>query len=219
MNTYQDRLRAIRLAGTRQAVSMWDNLPDHHRERALPFARKVLPVVSAAQLLTAKNTAAHLRTHGVKPPGVRPRQVTNLRNGADPLDVYQRPFGVTWHALGEGRTLDQALREGRDRLATLVQADVLLAMKAVATLVGNENPAITGWVRVADATACDLCTAADGETYSSADDMGIHPGCGCTLDPVFGDASSSAADPEAISTHVSDELGPLLYEAGHSFAA
>lgn len=216
---HQNQLKAIRRQTSTHLTELWDGLPDYNKPQAEPFAKRAVQVVTAAQLLAARTTAAYLGRKIIKPPPrIRPAQVTDLRNGTTPIDTYQRPFGKVWHALGQGKPLDEAITLGRKYLPVLASMDIGLAMKAAAALVGETDQRITGWVRMADATACDLCSAADGERLSSPSDMGLHPGCGCTVEP-SDDATSSAADPSVFAVHDSDEVGPLLYAAGHNFAA
>lgn len=215
---HQHRLAQVRKATAAHVQHLWDQLPDYDKARAEPFARAAAPVVAAGQLVTARATTAYLtrRLH-IPPPRIQAHHVTGLRSGADPVDVYQRPFGIVWKALGDGKPLDQAIAMGRTRAGVLVATDVLLAMKTATTIIGGRDSRIVGWTRVADSGACDLCSADDGAFYENGDDMGIHPGCGCTLDPAFDD-NGLAADPGATATHEHDELGPLIYEAGQSFA-
>lgn len=215
---HQDRLARVRKTTADKVTRLWDGLPDYHKDAAAPFAAKASLVVATGQIVAARSTNAYLsRRLNIRPARITPASLVDARKGTTPDQTYQRPFGIVWKALADGHPLDDAIRMGRTRLTTLAVTDVLLAMKVATDLVGGQDQRITGWVRVADGGACDLCSAADGTVYSSADDMGIHPGCGCTLDPVLGDAQSEPDDPEAIDTHQNDELGPVLYEAGHSF--
>jgi hypothetical protein len=106
---------------------------------------------------------------------------------------------------------------GRTRAGVLAATDVLLAMKAASNIVADRDERIVGWIRVANPGACDLCSAADGTVYDAADDMGIHPGCGCTLDPSLS-GDGTAEDPAHVTTHDHGELGPVIYETGDHFA-
>lgn len=215
---HQRRLAQVRKATVTQVEHLWDRLPDYDKPRAAPFARAAAPIVAAGQLLTARATAAYLvRRLSIPAPRIQPGHVTGLRDGADPTKLYQRPFGIVWKALGDGKPLDQAIAMGRTRAGVMVATDVLLAMKAASTIVAERDDRIVGWVRVANPGACDLCSAADGTVYEAADDMSIHPGCGCTLDPSF-NGDGSADDPSHVATHEHSELGPVLYEAGDHFA-
>ena len=219
----QNRLKAIRLRTAAAVEAEWDDLPDLERDHAEPFARRAVKIVTAGQLLTAKTTAAYLaRIPGLRP--VRPT-VDNVTGRAarnvDPLEEYQRPFGAAWAEFGNGADYQTARAAGRTRASVLAVADTWLAMRATAALVDAANSRITGWVRVADAGACDLCSAADGQTMAAAADMAGHPGCGCTAEPQTSanDATSEATDPEAFTVHQHDEMGPQLTAAGHGFAA
>lgn len=211
--TYQDRLARLRKATAAAVARLWDDLPDLHRERALPFAEAAVPIVRAGQRNAANVTASYLR-----------RQLRDIRTptipadlrGVDPLEVYQRPFGITWKALGDGKTLDEARLMGRNRIDDLTKADVMLAARAAATLIAASRPTLL-WRRDADGAACELCTGAAGTIYRSPADLAIHPGCGCTVSPFEG--NSAPADPDAFTVRVSDELGPVLWHPGHDFAA
>lgn len=223
VSAYQNRLKAIRLHTAAQVSAEWDRLPNLDQTHAAPFARRAATIVAAGQLLTAKTANAYLgRLPGVQPARIAPANVTGeaARKGVHPLDEYQRPFGVAWHELSNGAEFDQARKMGRNRLNVLAVADVWLAMRVATELVDAANTKITGWVRVADSGACDLCSAADGQPMDQAADMAGHPGCGCTSAPTFADSPpSQASDPEATDVHEHDELGPVLYEAGQHFTA
>ncbi len=222
LTVYQSRLKAIRLRTATMVAAEWDDLPDLDQSRRTGFARKVTPIVASGQLLAAKTTAAHIaRTVKMQPVAIQPGQVVGAasRRGLDPLEEYQRPFGAAWKALGNGADLEEAKRVGRSRLTDLAVMDVWLAMRTATTIIDAATPRITGWVRVADAGACDLCSAVDGSPMGAAAEMAGHPGCGCTSQPVLADSPpTEAADPQAIDVHEHGEMGPVLYEAGQHFA-
>lgn len=217
---YQQRLARVRVATASHLTGMWDQLPNLDRPQAERFAAAAVPVVAAAQKLTARNVTGYLAPKiGLKVPKFNPDLITGaaVRKGVDPLEEYQRPFGVVWGALSDGVPYEEAVARGRDRLGVLAVTDVWLAMRATSDLVGQSKPGIS-WVRVADASACDLCAAADGLPMDQAGDMAGHPGCGCTAEPVQGDPPPDTSDASAIDVHENDELGPVLYQAGHQFS-
>lgn len=219
---YQNRLKAIRLQTARAVQVEWDRLEEYHKDSAEPFARKVTPIVAAGQMMAARTTNAYVsRLARIQPVRLTPAMVTGrAARNVDPLEEYQRPFGEVWSALGDGVPLDVAAERGRSRLNVLAVADIWLASRAATAVIDQATAKITGWVRVADAGACDLCSAADGEPMSAAADFAGHPGCGCTSEPTFADTPESApADPDATAVHENDETGPVLYQAGQSFAA
>lgn len=220
---YQNRLRAVRLT-TRDAVGrVWDDLEEFHKDLAEPFAERVVPIVRAGQSTAARLTNSYVaRRAGIAPVALDLERVTGAgaRNGLDPLEEYQRPFGAVWSALGSGKDLGEAKAAGRSRLDVLAVADVWLAMRATTALIDEVTPRITGWHRVADPGACDLCAAADGAPTSEAADLAGHPGCGCTNEPTMGEAPPGPPidDREDVATEVHDELGPVLTVPGQHFA-
>lgn len=222
VTVYQSRLKAVRDRTAGTLADMYDELPDLHDDTANAFARRAAPIVRAGQLVAARTTNSYLaRRARVTPARLDPLEVTG--EGARPtdlLDVYRRPFGAAWKALADGSDLTDARRIGRDRLTQLAVTDVWLATRAAAAVLDRSSPKITGWVRVADPGACDLCASADGMPTDAAADMAGHPGCGCTQEPTFADSDTSEpSDADAVDVHEHDELGPVLYAAGHSFAA
>lgn len=219
----QARLKVLRDRTAAAVAAQYDALPDLHDTQAEPFARQAAHIVRAGQLLAAGTMNSFVaRAAGIRPVRLDPAEVAGAgaRNGVDPVDAYQRPFGIVWKALGDGAGLDRARALGRDRLLTLATTDVWLATRAAAAAVDRSTPKITGWVRVADAGACDLCASVDGMPTELAADMAGHPGCGCTQEPTFADSpESEPADLEAVDIHDHDELGPVLYQAGQHFEA
>lgn len=220
---YQNRLRAVRLSTRDRLGEMWDGLDELHRSDAETFAERAVPVVRAGQVLAAKLTNGYVaKRAGIQPVALDLERVTGAgaRNGLDPLEEYQRPFGSVWGALGRGRPLEEARAAGRAHLDVLAVADVWLAMRATTAVIDELTPRITGWHRVADPGACDLCAAADGAPTSAAADLAGHPGCGCTNEPTMGDppAQPTIAERDGVSEEVHDELGPVLTVPGQHFA-
>lgn len=222
VTVYQDRLKAIRARTAAAAAAEWARLPNLDASLRDGFAARVAPIVASGQLLTARTTNAYIaRRAGITPVRLTPAAVTGaaVRNGLDPLEEYQRPFGAAWSALGDGVPFAEAKARGLARLTDLTTTDVWLAMRATTEIIDQSTDRIVGWSRVADPGACDLCSAADGLPMDQAADLAGHPNCGCTSEPRFtGEAPTEAADPEAIDVHEHGELGPVLYQAGQSFA-
>lgn len=220
--TYQSRLKVIRSQTARAVAARWDDVHELGEHDAEAFATRVTPIVLAGQLVAAKTTNAYIaRRAGIQPIRLNPADVTGAaaRRDVDPLEEYQRPFGIVRGALAEGIEPDEAFARGRSRLTQLAVTDVWLAMRATTAAIDVVTPVITGWVRVADPDACELCAAADGTPTTQAADLAGHPGCGCTNEPTFAETSeTTATDPDAVDVHEHDELGPTLYRAGQNFA-
>lgn len=219
---YQARLANLRVGAANAVGRLWDELPNYDKPQASEFAARAVPLILTGQRLAAANTAAYLgRRLTIPIPRIDPMLVTGpaARRGIDPHDEYERPFGIVWHALGEGKPAEEAIGMGRARLLIMAATDIWLASRAASQVIG-EKAGVTRWVRVADDTACDLCSAADGMPMDQAADLAGHPNCGCTAEPVTdkAEADSAPADPGAIDVHEHDELGPILYAAGDQFA-
>lgn len=216
---FQTRLAGVRLRTIDVVGAAWDALPDYHKTTAATFAAGVVPTVIAGQAVTARTTAAYVtRRARLQAPALDLRRLTGaaVRNGrVDPLTEYQRPFGQVWHALETGEDLPTAVGRGRSYAVMLAAADLALSMRATAGAVADAVPETITFTRAADVTACEECSAADGEPYESASGMGLHPFCGCSLEPVRGEppADAAPADPGAFTVDQHDELGAVIAPA------
>lgn len=221
ISVYQNRLKAVRTSTARAVAAQWAQLDNFDRPQAAPFAARVAPIVAAGQMTAAKITVAQVsRLARVTPIRLDQAGIIGARQGVDPTETYQRPFGAVWAALAAGVAFDRAVQQGADRLDVLAVTDVWLASRAATEQIDAANPRITGWVRVADGGACELCSAADGMPLDQAADMAGHPSCGCTSSPTFdGTPDSAPADPAVFDVNHHDELGAVLTTAGDNFAA
>jgi hypothetical protein len=214
----QARLREL---AARAVATAWDGLPGHDEQDVPAFLRLVLPVVFGAQVQSARLTDAYLaRELGRRPVGVPAAQVAGqaVRAGAQPEDVYRRPFVTVWTALSEGRPFADAVAAGRAHAAQSARMDVQLANRATYQAVQEADQAIRGYRRVADADACAYCQMIDGAFVKSADAMPLHPGCGCGLEPVT-DRVTQSPVPDAVAVREHGELGPVLTDPAHNFTS
>lgn len=214
--TYQTRLAGIRRSTAAAVTGAWDRLDNYDKPGTAAFAARVAPTVASGQLLAARLTAAYVaRQTGVRMPAMTKANVTGeAARNVDPIEEYQRPFGLVWSTLAKGTPYTEALEMGRTRLGLLVATDVWLATRTANEVIDKATPQITRWVRVADAGACAECSAADGQELASAADFAGHPGCGCSVEArTDGDPVSEAANPESIAVEPNDELGPVLVPA------
>jgi hypothetical protein len=221
LTVYQNRLRTVRLATARNVLARWDALEQRDRPQAEAFARQVAPIVAAGQVVAARTTAGYVaRAARIKPPPIVAADVTGsaARKGADPLEEFQRPFITMWGGLGDGLEPEAAVAKGRARLDALVLADVWMASRVAMQIIQDTSDRVNGWIRAADASACEDCAAADGAPANDAGDLAFHPGCGCTAEPTPTPPESEPANADAFEVHEHDELGPVLTTAGESFA-
>lgn len=219
---------------------------------AEPFTQQAVPLVRGAQQALAGLVAAFLAQQAsastgrtVPAPAIPPVLVTDLR-GIDPAEVYTRPFKNVWAALADGQTLPEAIEAGTTRLREVAEADLQSTyahanQQGMSRLPARARP--VGWQRVLQGpSSCALCVLASTRTYSIADLNPIHPGCDCTVQPLWtkGDADRGdtarvhaavreltgqfsaggrgAVDYRQIQiTHDHGELGPMLARPGDHF--
>lgn len=172
------------------------------------FVATVVPVVLGAQRSAATLTANYLaamladqRDEDAEPQGVDLEKVTGsaVRKGADPEDVYRRPFRQVWNELeasergqddelvparvvdSSGRRPDrlpQAVESGRRRARLIGLTDVELATTHTAREVLRAQPRVVGYRRVlTGAENCGLCVVASTQRYRTRELLPIHPRC------------------------------------------
>jgi hypothetical protein len=239
------RLRRLVAAAVER---IWRELPGHDRENVDEWLSLVLPIVVAAQRQSASLTEAYLaRERRRQPLGVDLAGVTGaaVRNGAQPAEVYERPFVTLWGKLGAGTPFADAFSAGLSRATASAATDVQLSMRATASAVGQADPGIYGFERVPDGDACELCLIASTQRYHVEDLAPIHDRCGCTVAPITeptgqvinrdlyrqlksegamdritdqrqrAQLRESGIDAVAVRSH--GELGPVLTDAAHDF--
>lgn len=216
------------------------------------FTQQAVPLVRGAQQALAGLVAAFLAQQAsdttgrvVPAPAIPPALVTDLR-GTTPAEVYQRPFRQLWAALADGQDLPEAIEHGTTRLREVAEADLQTTYahanrEGMARLLARARP--VGWQRVLQGpSSCALCVLASTRRYTIADLNPIHPGCDCTVEPLWtgedtdrgatqrvheavreltGQSSTGgrgALDYRQIQiTHDHGELGPMLARPGDHF--
>lgn len=168
------------------------------------FVRQAVPLVRGAQ----SNMAALIGTdvarqateasgRSVAPVAIPAALVQDLR-GVAPTEVYTRPFVALRTALSEGRSLTEAVRTASNRLREIAEADMQQTYahanrQAMQRLPARVRPRY--WRRVLQGTeSCALCIVAASNRYGVEDLNPIHPGCDCTVAPVFGTDTERGAD-------------------------
>lgn len=168
-----------------------------------------------------------------------------LRNGADPEQVYARPFVDMRTALANGSTMSDAISKGAFRAQDLARTEVQLARRGAGLRARGQNKNIVGYLRVlSGAENCALCYVASTQRYRKGDLLPIHPGCDCGEMPIYGttdvgqvidqerldathesiaerfgisDRSARAIDYSKIAVRQHGELGPVLTVADQNF--
>lgn len=212
------------------------------------FVRAVVPIVLAGQRQISSLTDAYLAMVLSERVGRTIRSQGPLseypREGADPLEVYARPYVAVRTALSVGKSLDQARSEGVERLRDIARTDMQLAKTHTARRIFDRTPEVRAFRRTLTGSKnCALCYVASTQRYHREDLLPIHPGCDCGVDPItdtgeqiidratlaqaheaiqdrFGQAPSDARAIDyrkAILTREHGELGPVLTVAEHRF--
>jgi hypothetical protein len=230
LDQYQTRVAQIRDYTTRTLAGVWGGLGSWRDADVERFARIAVPKVQAAQIATARATAAYLG-------GTVSREEVLTARRVDRAVEYLRPANVLWTALSEGATLVDAVTAGTVRLTSLIETDVQLA-KTVQSRASLTQGGHQKYRRVlSGAENCAICVLASGNLYSTADLMPIHDHCDCSVAPAErveavrfdvgmlagrtaavdsrGDLTSDYADLVAVNEH--SELGPQLSWAGQQF--
>jgi hypothetical protein len=208
----------------------WDGLGEYDEQNVAPFLAAAVPLTTAAQRSSVAVTAAFLaRILHRQPTGTDAEHILGLvRNGVSPREVYRRPFVTVWSSLQNGKPWQDAVKAGRDRAVSAVQADVQLAMRQTLNVVGETDPLILGYRRVPDPGACAFCRLVAGQRYKTRDLMPIHNHCGCGVDVItaenrhlFGgnpkNDLSITKDGVTATIHEHGELGPVLTDGNDHF--
>lgn len=213
-------------------AEIWQTLPAYDEADVGAWLARVQPIVLAAQRQSVALTNAYLaRSLERQPVAIDTSRIIGAaaRNGADPAEVYRRPFVNIWTALKGGTPYADAVAAGLARATSTAATDVQLAMRGAVTEIGRLDTAIKGYRRVADAGACRLCVAAAAQHYHVGQLMPIHSHCGCGVEPLTADidlapakaryeASEHGAEQD-IAVHEHGELGPVLAEPGQHFTS
>lgn len=226
---YRDELTRLRVAAVRAAGITWDRLGSWDGPDAAQFARSVGPAVTGVQRAVATLTAGYLAREAQFSPDLDPDQHIGaaVRAGADPIEVYRRPFVTYWTGLASGSGWAASQSKARARLVATAATDIQLAMRSSARSVMGQTDRITGYRRTLTGTSCPLCRDAAGTEYATDQVMPIHGHCDCGLAPIIGSvdvgAVINAAVPAVTAPAVSrvrahDELGPVLTDERHQFS-
>lgn len=213
----QQAMAAVRARVLAIVRQLWRALPDYREPSIERFVTGVVPVVEGGQRqvasivdsylsrLYAMNFGAPLRNAGVPA-----ADITRLRQGSDPAEVYARPFHLVWRQLHdlphEPGAVEQAINAGEHRASDLAATDLQLAKTHATRAVLAQQSHVTGYRRVLEGSySCGLCIVASTLRYHKRQLMPVHPGCDCSVEPIYGEDHSSV---EA-TARVNGELVPI----------
>lgn len=212
----QARLRGL-TSDTLAAI--WASLSGYDRDNIPEWLANAVPTVLTAQRASVALTNAYLAAARERQP--LPISTERLigaavRQGVSPQEVYQRPFVTLWTGLKDGKPFEEASAAALARAQGAAAADVQLAMRATAGAVEKADPGIYGYQRVADGGACSFCLEVNGAFVKSASAFPLHNNCGCGLEPLTSERSSTPL-PETVAVHEHGELGAVLADPAHDF--
>lgn len=189
---WQQQVAAVRARVVAVIMAAWQGLGGYRDADARRFAQTVAPLILAGQAHVQDLTRAYL-TRAVAPalPVLAPLAYAQLRRGADPAEVYRRPFVDVWTALGQGQPVEQAVAAGERRLRSLAGTDLQLAKTHATARTLSRAQRATGqhvWYErtLTGAENCAMCVVASTQRYRAGDLMPIHPGCDCGVRPHTG---------------------------------
>lgn len=195
-------------------TALWQSLPDYRNRSMLEFAREAVSVIEGAMRHTQASTSAYLATiFGATPVATPTVSIATVRHGADPLEVYSRPFHLIWRQLAANAPLDAqkigaAIDAGFARVEQLASTDLQLAKTHTVRDQLRDHRTVVGYRRQLEgAHSCALCIVASTRRYNKEDLMPIHPACDCLPVPILAGEKADL------------NLDPALLEAAHSTVA
>lgn len=198
----------LRASIVQQLWAIWF-AQDTYRDAGIdPFLETALPIVQAGQETASSATATYLQmqmeilgiTSTVDPPSFSEVTGAAIRNGIPPEEVYARPFKEVWDALSRGKSIQDAVADGANRLRQLVETDIQLSHTHTARNVLSRRNDVVGFRRVPQGIyTCALCLIASTQRYHKFDLMPIHPGCDCRVAPIVSETPvRQVIDPELL---------------------
>jgi hypothetical protein len=187
---YQDGMVALRKKAQAEARDTWGRIDSRDLTGTYNVGMLTLSV-STLQREAARLSAGYVQAfvsselgRPIPIPLVDARQVGKARNG----DVLRRqlmsPLIGVKADIGNGKDVDLAIREGGRTLERVVGLATDTAARESLRLALQDSPYVGGWRRAIRGT-CGACIgAADGVISSEAQELDIHPNCGCVSEPV-----------------------------------
>lgn len=200
--TYQEHAARVTDRIKAYAALRFTGLGSWRDDDIKAFVSEIVPLVQSGQVQVGQLTNSYLdalaRVAGLEPT-VAVSPVLDAR-GVPPAEVYRRPAVTVYTALSQGKLLDEAVMLGVHRLQDIIAMDMQLTHTRTAHK-RMRGGGVVGYRRALTGREnCALCTLASSQRYHRGDLMPIHPGCDCTVLPIYG-----THDPGQV-------IGPEAYE-------
>lgn len=199
VRAHQQAAAGIRAKIQRFADLHWQALPSYRSDDIDRLVAKVVPAVESGQRQVATLTDVYLARLAGRA-GIGTTNVADLR-GVDNSIVYRRPAVTVYTALANGATFTDAVEQGRNRLASLVSTDMLMAMREQASTSMQAQGFRTYQRVLSGAENCALCEIASTQVYYAEDLLPIHPGCDCGVEPLDDPTQLDAGSVQLEQTH------------------
>lgn len=192
VDAFQASTDGLRSALGDHILSLWESLTSWRQSDVDVFAKDAAAAVASAQQQMASMTAGFLSEYrslslgsASRTVSVNPRRYTALR-GVDPLEVYRRPGETVRWKQSKGKTLEEAVELAGRRAVNLATTDLQLAKRNVSADILKADSRAIAWRRQIEGSySCGLCIVASTNTYHKEHLLPIHPGCDCSVQPIF----------------------------------
>lgn len=166
-------------------TALWEGFGSWRDKDVSQFLDLLLPTMDANKRAVAQATDAYISTlMGTKRAGLV--DLSQIRNGVDLREVYQRPATQMRYQLSQGSTVTDALHAGSVRLRSLISTDMQLSHTHQARYsMTRKGSGVEAFARVPTGTEnCAICLIASTQRYWKGDLLPIHPGCDCKVRPL-----------------------------------
>ena len=209
---HMEARRRLALATALATFRLWrqvdhDNLYQSWRG----LAGNVLGVVMGGQFVAAQMTSPWLGgLLGVdedRPDanGINPAAFTGVDGAGRPLaGVLMAPIWTALRLVAQGRPIAQSMAAGQSLLHAIVATAVADAGRAADSVGMAATPAVTGYIRVVEAGACDRCIILAGAEYHTDKAFLRHPRCHCGMEPVTREHRPKPVSPKDLVAQMSE---------------
>lgn len=159
------------------------------------------PALTVFQRTAAQLSAAYLAAYGLSETGDHtailavPERAGVARDGKPLAEALVPSVFTVKRAIGDGKPVDQALREGLDRAARMVGEEAVSSARDALSEGIRADDRIIGWRRVTSG-GCGACmAAATDDVMEDFEPLDTHPWCECSTEPVFADVPDTVSRP------------------------
>ncbi|MGW2985451.1 hypothetical protein [Streptomyces goshikiensis] len=188
--------RARLASATSRAVrAMWLRVDrDNIHTSWLGLMVNVLSIVSGGQLAAASSTEPWLQSllgddeDRAESDRLNPASLVGVTGNGLPLaDILMSPMWSALRLVTGGVPVVHAMARGQALLDLLVRTTIADTGRAADSVGMVSRPAITSYVRVVEAGACNRCVLLAGREYGVSSAFARHPRCHCSMEPVTRD--------------------------------